>query len=235
MVEHGTNPVDEQTGSPFPFCVRNGFRALIFDWDGVLVDSGADYYRAYELTLQEVGLKTTPREIFLREGMTTEQVMAALFAERGIGVSEEKIRELVQRRREWYSRLARHRFFPGVWDLVQKLRGAGHKLGLVTGSSRQTVALALPPEREQCFDVVVTAESISRPKPHPEPFLVATESLGVSPEHCLVAENAPFGIQSAHRAGCRVVAVCTTLLREDLGEADWIVADHRELELLLVS
>ncbi len=62
----------------FPSCARHGIRAVLFDWDGVVLDSGADYYRSYELALAEVGVTTTPAEVYLREGMTTDQVMAAI-------------------------------------------------------------------------------------------------------------------------------------------------------------
>lgn len=219
----------------FPFCERNGFRALLFDWDGVLMDSGADYFRAYELALAPEGLQFDPREVFLREGRRTGEVIAALFAERGIPLPEAKLRELVERRRGFYVQTARDIIFPGTWELLRALREAGYKLGLVTGSSRQHDVLPLTPEREAFFDVVLTADDIRHPKPDPEPYLLATQRLGLEPAHCLAIENAPCGIESAQRAGCRVIALCTTLAASDLRDADWVVAGHRELRALLAS
>ncbi|HET9401827.1 MAG TPA: HAD family phosphatase, partial [Candidatus Acidoferrales bacterium] len=101
------------------------------------------------------------------------------------------------------------------------------------GSSRIHDVLPLSAEREKLFDTVVTADDIRRPKPDPEPFQVACGRIGIAPASCLVVENAPLGVESAHRAGCRAVAICTTLTRDDLREADWIVANHREFESLL--
>jgi beta-phosphoglucomutase len=201
----------------------------------VLVDSGDDYYRAYELTLEQEGLKLSPREVMLREGRRTSEVIAALYADRGIELSQSKLDELVARRLGFYKQTTRGIFFEGIWRLVGALRAAGYKLGIVTGSSRIHDVLPLSAENEKLFDVVVTADDIQRPKPDPQPFQVASERIGLAPANCVVVENAPLGIEAAHRAGCRAVAICTTLYAEDLREADWIVANHRELELLLRS
>jgi beta-phosphoglucomutase len=206
------------------------FGAVIFDWDGVLVDSGKNYFRAYELALLEIGIQTTPREIYLREGEPTPQVMAALCADRGIAISPERIADLVIRRRNYDAAQGKRQFFPGVWQLVDRLRAAGKKFGMVTGSSRKSVELVLNPALEKHFDVVITADDVKRGKPDPESFLTAASKLQVASERCLVVENAPFGIQAAKSAGCRVIALCTTLSAADLQEADWIVRDHSELE-----
>jgi beta-phosphoglucomutase-like phosphatase (HAD superfamily) len=104
---------------------------------------------------------------------------------------------------------------------------------MVTGSYRKSVRRALSPERERCFDVVITADEVVRHKPDPEVFLFAAKEIQVSPANCLVIENAPFGIHAARAAGCGVIGMCTTLAREDLREANWIVQNHHELEILL--
>lgn len=221
--------------SSYDFLVRQNFAALIFDWDGVVVDSAADYYRAYELTLRPRGILTTPREVYLVEGMTTEQVMTKVYADRGQRIFENEARELARVRREIYSEIARNELFPGVWELITELHQAGYELGLVTGSTRGTMQLALPPEREKYFNTVVTGDTVTRPKPDPEPFQIALGQLKLPPERCVVVENAPFGIESAHRAGCRVVALCTTLDAGDLAAADWVVQGHPDLRELLNS
>ena len=207
--------------------------AFIFDWDGVLVDSGRIYYRAYERVLLEMGISITPRKIYLREGQPTPQVIRSLCAEHGIAITDERVGELVKRRRQYDMAAGRRTFFPGVWELMCRVRSAGCKLGMVTGSSRKSVELVLSREQERCFDAVITADDVTRPKPDPQPFAMAAERMGVHPSTCIVVENAPFGVQSARAAGCRVIALCTTLDPEDLREADWVVPDHQGLECLL--
>ena len=79
----------------------------------------------------------------------------------------------------------------------------------------------------------MTADDIKRGKPDPPPFQRAMQALRTEPKACVVIENAPFGIQSARAAGCSVIAICSTLSREDLSEAHYLVNDHHELESLL--
>jgi beta-phosphoglucomutase len=218
----------------FPFCEANGFRALIFDWDGVLLDSGSAYYYGYERVLQEAGITTTPREIFLREGQPTGQLLAHIFSNRRILVSESMLKAMVERRREYQSAIGCE-FFPEIWKVLSELRDAGYQLGIVTGSWRKSVEMALTKALEARFDVVITADDVKHPKPDPEPFRDAAAKLALPPAQCLVVENAPFGIETAHAAGCSAIAICTTLSSEDLQEADWIVPDHGALEVLLRS
>jgi len=218
----------------FAFCEANGFRALIFDWDGVVLDSGRAYYLGYERVLEEAGIATTQREIYLREGQPTGQLLAHLFAARRIPVSEPRIQAMVDRRRQYQSAIGCE-FFPGIGRLLSELRAAGYKLALVTGASRKSVELVLTKELERVLDVVITADDVRQPKPNPEPFRLAVEMSGLAPSECLVVENAPFGIEAAHGAECPVIAICTTLAAEDLKQADWIVPDHEALELLLRS
>lgn len=237
--ERGTQDLlaicDAHSALSVPFCDRNQFQAVVFDCDGVLVDSRENYRRAYEMVLREAGANVTPREIYLREGQPTPQLLTALLSLRQISVTETQIREMVERRRVYDAAVGPREFFPGIGDVLLALRASGRKLGMVTGSSRRSVNLVLTPERSLLFDVVITADDVKRSKPDPQPFILAAERLGVDPKHCLVIENAPFGIQAAHLAGCRTIGICTTLEPEDLQEADWIVRNHDELARLLAA
>lgn len=215
------------------FLARHAFDAVIFDWDGVLVDSGVNYYRAYELVLREAGIEVAPREIYLREGQPTPQLLETLFTQSGLPFTESQIQRLVERRREYDAALGPRAFFAGMWELVLRLRKLGCKTAVVTGSSLKSVRSLLDEQRERCFDVLVTADDVTRPKPGPQPFALAAERLSLELERCLVVENAPFGLKAARAAGCPTVGICTTLPAEELQEAKWIVRDHRELILLL--
>jgi beta-phosphoglucomutase len=221
--------------SPAPdFLRQHNLLALFWDWDGVSVDSSPNYYRAYELVLRDAGIAATPREIYLREGQPTPPVLRAIFEQRGIPASDSLIRQLVERRREYDAAIGECRFVDAVSHLLHRLRAAGYRLGIVTGSSRKSVQRVLTPDHADLFDVTITADDVVRSKPHSDRFLRAAEALHINPGNCLVVENAPFGIEAARAAGCRVVAICTTLSREDLSREDWIVENHRELETPLL-
>lgn len=226
---------DVHSAPTLPFCDRNQFQAVVVDCDGVLVDSRENYRRAYEMVLRDVGATVSPREIYLREGQPTPQLLTALLNLQQISVTETQVREMVERRRVYDAAVGPREFFPGIHELLLVLRASGRKLGMVTGSSRRSVDLVLTTERSRWFDVVITADDVKRSKPDPQPFMLAAERLGVDPKHCLVIENAPFGIKAAHQAGCRTIGICTTLEPEDLQEANWIVQNHAELVRLLAA
>jgi len=209
------------------------FSATLWDWDGVLVDSRRNFYGAYERVLREEGIVTNPREIFLREGEPTPVLLRAILNRHHIGVDDEKIRQLVIRRREYDFGMGERKLFPAVPRLLKRLRDSGRRNGLVTGSSRNSLYKILQPEQARWFDVIVTADDVTRGKPDPEPFLCATQALGMDPKACIAIENAPFGVQSARAAGCAVIAICSTLSKKDLSDANFVVHDHSELEVLL--
>ena len=223
----------EKEPSGSPFCERHGIQAVIFDCDGVLLDSGKAYYLAYEKVLDEEGAATSPREIYLLEGKPTPQVLEAVLAGRGKSVTPSQIREMVERRREYQSGIGRSEFFSGIWSMLARLRSAGYKLAMVTGSSRKSIDLVFTSELKGRFDAIVTANDVRHPKPDPEPFSLAAEMMGIASANCLVIENAPYGVEAAKAAGCRVIGICTTLAAEDLQGADWIAPHHNALQSLL--
>ena len=218
----------------FPFCEAHSIRALILDCDGVLLNSGRAYYRAYERVLNEAVISTTPREIYLLEGRPTGQVLSTIFEQRRMPFNDSLIKDMVERRREYQAEI-RSDFFPGIWELLRHFRAEGYKTAVVTGSSRRSIQLVITKDLEQYFDAVITADVVRHPKPHPEPFILAAEKLGIPASNCLVVENAPYGVQAARAAGSPVIGICTTLAAEDLQSANWIVPDHQALESLLYS
>jgi beta-phosphoglucomutase len=217
-----------------PFFEQHGFIAVLWDWDGVLVDSGYNFYHAYEMVLRDEGILTNPREIYLREGEPTPRLLRAIFDRHNVPIDDARIKELVVRRREYDAGLAERKLFPSVPRLVRRLRNAACRMGVVTGSSRNSLERVLTQDQVPWFDAIITADDAVRGKPDPEPFLLAVRALKIEPEKCIVIENAPFGIEAARSAGCSVAALCTTLPEEDLRRANWIVKDHEELEVLLL-
>jgi beta-phosphoglucomutase len=231
----GNADLRKLTRNYLPILEQHGFAAVLWDWDGVLVDSGYNFYQAYEMVLRDEGIVTSPREIYLREGEPTPRLLKAIFDQHHVRIDDAKIEELVVRRREYDAGLAERKIFPSIPRLVHRLQEAGYGVGMVTGSSRKSLERVLTEAQARWFDVIITADDALRGKPDPEPFLLATRALKIEPEKCIVIENAPFGIEAARNAGCAVAAICTTLSKEYLVRANWIVKDHEELEVLLLG
>ena len=151
--------------APIPGAAR--LSAVLWDWDGVLVDSGYNFYRAYEMVFRDEGIVTSPREIYLREGEPTPRLLKAIFDRHHVRIDDAKIGDLVIRRREYDAGLAERRLFRSVPRLVQRLRQVGCRLGMVTGSSRNSLVRVLTEEQARWFDVIITADDALRGKPRP--------------------------------------------------------------------
>ena len=197
-------------------------RAVIFDVDGVLVQSMEKHHEAYVKAFQDLGVAIRREEVFANEGRRSREVIETLANDRSLSLTPAQLDEMNRRKQETFFGFGPLPLYPGVPDLVAQLKDAGLLVAAVTGTNRKNVDNHLGRLTER-FDVIVTADDVKRTKPHPEPYLAALAKLDVDAAQALVVENATLGIRSAKAAGIRVVAVTSTLPREMLGEADFVV------------
>jgi beta-phosphoglucomutase len=212
-------------------------KAILFDLDGVVLDSLAAHLAAWEQTLAPLGIHLTRDDLAPLEGMPTAP-MAIKFTELFLGraCSHEEAARLAAIKRALFLRLLDPRPIPGIVPLLHNLRGRGYRLALVTGNSGPAVAHVLSAlGLDGLFELRVTAEDTSRGKPDPEPYSTAAARLNLPPADCLVVENAPLGLQSATAAGMRCVALATTLPASRLAAADQVFADVKALAGWLLS
>jgi HAD superfamily hydrolase (TIGR01509 family) len=210
-------------------------RALLFDHDGVLVDSMPYHVEAWKRVMARYGIEVDPLEIYLAEGATTMEVAAELFHRHNKPASPDDVQKLVCEKRDAYLANNATQINDGVIEVLEYLKENRYRLALVTGSIRSQVEPVLGPEICGWFDCIVTAEDVERGKPDPEPYLRAIQKLHVAPSEALVVENAPLGIRAGKSAGCGVVAITSTLSPYHLREADAIVHDFMELRRRLPS
>jgi len=204
-------------------------RAVLFDYDGVLVDSMPYHVAAWMEVMSRYDVAISPEEIYLEEGSRTEEIAAELFRRRDRDFSSELLQEIVNAKRDQYLANNQTKLVDGALDLLDHLKKYGYRLGLVTGSIRAQVEATLEAEVSNLFDCIITSEDVEHGKPNPEPFLKAAQRLNVAAEECLVIENAPLGVYAARAAGMWVVAVLATLPAHYLREAHQLVADLIEL------
>lgn len=212
------------------FLAKSGLlEAVLFDMDGVILNSMSLHDDAWRQALLEQGVEISSEEILLREGEKGTQTARDLLQKKNRNPTAEQIEGLIQRKRQLLKKNIRIDLFPMAEECVDFFHRKGYRLGLVTGSFRHEVELLLPPPVLDRFHVVVTADDVERGKPHPESYLRAVSKLGVRPQAALVVENAPYGVRSAKAAGMACIALTTSLSREYLKEADWIVPDLEAL------
>jgi HAD superfamily hydrolase (TIGR01509 family)/HAD superfamily hydrolase (TIGR01549 family) len=210
---------------------------IIFDMDGVILDSLPMHLETWQRTLRPLGIELTAEDLYPLEGTPTE-LTAQRLTERFLGqaCSDAEAKRLADQKRASFRDRFRPVFVPGIRSLLYDLHGRGYRLALVTGSSLSVVEESLNPTGlHELFDVTIAGDQVVRGKPDPEPYEMAAASLGVHAGQCLVVENAPQGIQSAKAAGMACVALETTLSREQLSAADRIFPDASALAAWLIS
>ncbi len=211
--------------------------AILFDMDGVVLDSMPAHLLTWQRTLAPLGIELTADDLYPLEGIPTEPTAQRLTEQfLGRACSDEEAQRLADAKRTLFRQIFTPAFVPGIVPLLHDLRGRGYRLGLVTGSARRVVEESLASTGiTSLFDAVVTGDQVSKGKPDPEPYRTAAARLGFSPARCLVVENAPLGIRSAKAAGMGCVALETSLPAERLTGADQVFPDARALRAWLLS
>ncbi|MGD2205843.1 MAG: HAD-IA family hydrolase [Anaerolineae bacterium] len=214
-------------------------RAIIFDMDGIVLDSMPTHLLTWQQTLAMLGIDLTADDLYPLEGVPTERTAQRLTEKlRGQPCSDEEAQRLADHKRALFRKVFNPTLVPGIGPLVHDLHGRGYRLGLVTGSARSVVDESLTPTGvADLFDVIVTGDQVTCGKPDPEPYRTAAEGLGLFPGECLAIENAPMGIQSARAAGMACLALETTLPSERLSAAgaDRVFHDAKALRAWLLA
>lgn len=189
-----------------------GVRSVVFDLDGVLMESTPFHAQAYTEVLAEAGV--TGFEYARFAGMRTREVMGVIGEERGTGWDGERLGELsaAKTRRALELMRANRPVVAGCEELVRGLAGK-YRVGLASSASRESVAWFLETTGLE-FGVVLTGGDVREAKPSPEIYLRAIEALGGGP--ALVVEDAVAGVVAGRAAGARVWGVLTSSAEEDL-------------------
>jgi pyrophosphatase PpaX len=224
-------PYTRETRSQAPLASKAvRYRTVLFDLDGTLIDSGAMILASFRHATRTVLAREIPDEELVAAvgGATIHDQMRVFDAER--------VDELVEAYREHNAPLhAELEAFPGVEDLLARLRKGGRRLGIVTSKRRKTVRLAFEAlALEPFFDAVVTADDTERHKPHPQPVFLALERLRAVPREAAFVGDSPFDVGAGKAAGLFTVGVSWGGLHPErrLREAGADVVVHRPSELL---
>ena len=199
--------------------------AVLFDMDGVLVDSEAFICQAGRTMFAEKGYSVLAEDFLPFTGMGENRYLGGVAEKHQIPFDLEKDKA---RTYEIYADLVRGKLSPldGVHDFIGKCRKLGLKLAVA--SSADTVKVNINLEEIglelDLFQAVVTGLDIEHKKPAPDIFLKAAQLVNADPGHCLVVEDAISGVAAGKAAGARVLALTTSFSPDDLSGADWITS-----------
>lgn len=209
--------------------LKLGARAIILDMDGVITNTMPDHFRSWKVILDKIGVPVTHYDVYCREGQPGIHSVRELTTQYGKPLDDRQAHKILKEKEVYFKRIARLRFIAGARTFLKQLHKNNFRLALVTGTSRHEMCRILPSSLRRLFTVTVTGSDVRHGKPHPEPYLLSLKKLGLKPGDAVVIENAPFGIQSAKRAGLRCLALETSLPRKYLKEADGVFGSVKEL------
>ncbi len=192
-------------------------RGLIFDMDGTMIDSMPYHARSWETFCRRHGLDMPLAEVLRRTtGRTGTEAVRVLLGDMDDARAQALLHEKEQDYRDLFAPVFRE--VAGFRRFLGQALDRGLAFGVGTAGDRHNVAFAMghlkldtPPQ------AIVGGDEGLRGKPEPDIFLEAARRLGLAPEHCVVFEDAPFGIEAARRAGMRAVAICTSHEAAELG------------------
>jgi len=189
-----------------------GVEAVLFDCDGVLVDSEPMSERAWRAALEDVGVDMGDFADWVGK---TDQEMAIHFAAEA-GISPSRLTSLMGERLLEILEDEGVQPFPDALAALDAAERSRLGIAVVSNSERWRLdAILAAAGIKDRFQVVVSSDDASRPKPHPDMYLLAARRLGVEPMRCLVIEDSPIGVSAGRAAGMRVVAVARGLVPID--------------------
>jgi len=202
-------------------------KAVIFDFDGVVVNSEPYYEAAIGEVLSEYGIKISEDEWDQFKGLADEKFYELLESKFDLHGEIEEINERIDR--SLRKKVIDLNYIPGFKDFYDFIN-KNYKTGLVTSTSSNHLEwLFKNTVIEDLFDLKVTACDIENSKPHPEPYEKMANMLSISPENITVIEDSVNGVKSANKAGMKTIGLLTSFKEEEMTIADFIAEDYEEL------
>ncbi len=205
----------------------NRVKAAIFDLDGVIVDTAKYHYLAWKKLANELGIDLTIEDNERLKGVSRMDSLGIILSLGGLSFSEAEKIKMADRKNAWFvdfvNQMQPDEILPGAKELLQACRENGMKVALGSSSKNAKSVLGLL-NIEHLFDVIVDGTMIKNSKPHPEIFLLGASLLNISPDQCIVFEDAEAGVEAALAAGMMCIGLGSPA---QLGKANLVIPDLR--------
>lgn len=206
--------------------------AVIFDSDGVIVDSEKHSLRAFVQAIDENGIHLSDEDILSNCGLTDADIIIYMREKFKLSIDLNKFSE---RKKELYTELVKSgilEVFPGVKDLLNSLNQDKIPYALASSGSREKIFFNLKKTGlTDYFPIIISGEDFERGKPDPAIFLAAAKKLNTATQRCVVIEDSLNGIKAAKNAGMPCIAVAHTFSADKLTEADLILQEIAEINI----
>jgi mannitol-1-/sugar-/sorbitol-6-phosphatase len=197
--------------------------AILFDLDGVLVDSTGSVDLHWRIWARERGIDEE-KVVAIAHGVRAIEVIRIIAPHLD---ADAELRDLEKEEANDHHKLAA---MPGAIELVRSI--PDNLWCVVTSGSRYLATERLRMVGVPIPKVMITADDVVNGKPYPEPYLKGAKALGFEPQRCLVIEDAPAGIRAAHAAGMKVIGFASTYKPEQLAEAETVIRNFAQLSVV---
>ena len=214
--------------------MSNTIQAVIWDLDGVIIDSADEHRRAWERLAREEGIKFTDEDFWATFGKRNDDIIAILWGP----LSPEQVQLLRDRKEIYFRDLIRETAapLPGSMELMRSLHEAGYLQALASSAPIENIQLISEVlGLERYLTALVSGETVPHGKPAPDIFLKAAQELHIEPSRSLVIEDAVAGVEAAHAAGMRCIAVAGNRDLPGLRKAELMVKTLLEVDVKRVQ
>jgi beta-phosphoglucomutase family hydrolase len=209
---------------------------VIFDWDGVIIDSSEFHEKSWEKLASEEALLLPPGHFKKGFGMKNEVIIPDILH---WSTDRLEINRLADRKEALYREMIAEEGLqplPGIVEFLSILKDLNIPCAIGSSTPRLNLEVAMKHlNLEMYFDAIVSGDDVKESKPDPKVFILAAQRIGCKPEKCIVIEDAPVGIAAAHYGGMKVIGVATTHPLYTLKEADIVVQSLKELDFAKVK
>ncbi|MBA7494070.1 Phosphoglycolate phosphatase [subsurface metagenome] len=199
-------------------------RAIIWDMDGIIADTAPYHLKAWQQVFQRRDVKFTEKDFRCKFGQRNDTIIRNTL---GQGTPQSEVDAIIREKESNFRKRVRQRIrpLPGAINLINLLAERGFKMALASSAPIENIRLLINGLGiTDYFQAIISGKDVAEGKPSPQGFLLAAQRLGVTPENCIVIEDAIAGVTAAKKAGMHCLAVTNTHPKASLKEADLIVA-----------
>lgn len=205
------------------------YKNILFDMDGVLINSMKYHTQAWKLAFNKFNIKTTEKKIMSMAGMTSIETIKIICKEKNLSCDSKLIQEIKNEKGKQLDNIFKVEPYPQVIQNLTELKKSGFTLALVSGCRKFEVDKTANDFFPNTFNLIISGDDVKFGKPNPEPYNTAIKKLNLNKSETVIIEDALSGIESANSAGIDVLALTTSFSETELKNATKIFKTHREL------
>lgn len=206
-------------------------KGILFDFDGVLAKTMEDNFNAWKSAMKDFGVDLKENDYYILEGMPLKEVAKKYCKKFNLNASLAE--QIIAKKEDYYLKKHHFEFYPGVEEFIDYLKNRKIRIGIVTSALTDRLEKSVPKNFLEKFDTIISGEKTNRGKPFPDQYLKGLSELKLKEKECVVIENSPLGVQAAKNAGLYCIAICSTLDKSYLKEADKIIGAFNDLKIII--